>query len=88
MDDEALRTLIALKIQDGRLPHNCAPRVVGGPGHGETCDACGASITREQMAIEGTALAAGGGRPLKLHAYCFQIWEQERRKISTCHGAA
>ena len=78
MDDEALRTLIALKIQDGRLPHNGAPRVVGRPGHGETCDACGASITREQMAIEGIALAAGGGRPMQLHAYCFVIWNAIR----------
>ena len=87
MDDEALRALIVLKLQDGRLPRNGAPRVFGRPGHGETCDACVASITKEQMAIEGIALAAGGGRPVQLHASCFQIWETERRKLPGDHGS-
>ena len=78
MDDEALRTLIALKVKDGRLPRNGAPRVFGGPGHGEKCDACGESIKKEQMAIEGTTIAAGGGRPMQLHANCFAIWNAIR----------
>jgi hypothetical protein len=82
MDDEALRILITHKLQDSRLPRTSIPRVFGGPGNGEACDACGAPITKDQMAIEGIALAAGGGRPMQLHANCFQIWETERRKLS------
>jgi len=62
--------------------HNDRPsRLFGRPDNGETCDACGASITKEQMDIEGIALAAGGGRPMQLHANWFQIWETERRKL-------
>ena len=56
-----LHILIADKLQDGRLPRNSVPRVLGGPGKGEACDACGASIAKEQLGIEGIALAAGGG---------------------------
>jgi hypothetical protein len=56
-----LHILIAHKLQDGRLPRNSVPRVLGGPGKGEACDACGASIAKEQLGIEGIALAAGGG---------------------------
>jgi hypothetical protein len=39
-------------------------------------------MMKEQMAIQGIALAAGGGRPMQLHATCFQIWESERRKLA------
>jgi hypothetical protein len=88
MDNEALHILIAYKLQDGRLPRSSVPRVFGRPGNGETCDACGVSITKEQMGIEGIALAAGGGRPVQLHANCFQIWETERRKLPRGHGSS
>lgn len=81
MDDEALHILIAQKLQEGRLPRKSVPRVWGGPGNGETCDACGAAITKNQLGIEGISLAAGGGRPMQLHASCFQIWEAERRRL-------
>jgi hypothetical protein len=88
MDNEALHILIRYKLQDGRLPRSSVPRVFGRPGNGETCDACGVSITKEQMGIEGIALAAGGGRPVQLHANCFQIWETERRKLPRGHGSS
>jgi len=87
MDDEALHILIAHKLQDGRLPRNSVPRVLGRPGNGETCDACELPMTQEQMAIQGIALAAGR-RPMQLHASCFQIWETERRKLPEDHGSA
>ena len=41
MKFEALRLLICSKLDKGRLPLNSIPRVWGGPGNGETCDACG-----------------------------------------------
>jgi hypothetical protein len=51
-----LHILIAHKLQDGRLPRNSVSRVLGGQGKGEACDACGASIAKEQLGIEGIAL--------------------------------
>ena len=87
MNDEALHILIAHKLQDDRLPRNSVPRVLGGPGKGETCDACGDTITKEQLGIEGIALPAGGGRPMQLHAHCFQVWETERRKFPRGNGS-
>ena len=63
LNNEALRILIAHKLQDGRLPRNSVPRVYGGPGNGETCDACELPITKEQMAIQGIALAQAAEDP-------------------------
>jgi hypothetical protein len=54
MDDAGLHILIAHKLREGCLPRSpVRARVLGGPGKGETCDACGASITKEQLGIEG-----------------------------------
>ena len=82
MDKAVLRILIRTKLQDGRLPVNNVPRLWGGPGNGEKCDACEAIITKDQMVMEGISLAAGGGRTLQTHSECFQIWDDERRRFS------
>jgi hypothetical protein len=79
MEHDSLRTLIRAKLRSGRLPYNRIPRLWGGPGAGETCDACGAIIPGEQMVIEGIALS-GGRQPLQLHVPCFGIWDAERRE--------
>jgi hypothetical protein len=47
MELEALRPLIRSKLTDGRLPLNSIPRVWGGPGNGETCDAWGSHRQQE-----------------------------------------
>ena len=82
MDRKALRTLIRAKLRDGRLPVNNIPRVLGGPGNGEICDACDAVIAKDQLGIEEIPLAGGGAKPLQAHAGCFQIWDAERRTCS------
>jgi len=82
MDKEALRTLIRAKLRDGRLPVNNISRLLGGPGNGEVCAACDALITKEQLGIEELFLTEGDGRPLQVHAFCFQIWDAERRTRS------
>lgn len=56
MNMEALRILIRAKPRDGRLPVNNISRLFGGPGNGETCDACDAVITKEQLGIESISL--------------------------------
>jgi hypothetical protein len=78
MHRDALRLLILSKLADGRLPLNSTPKVWVGPGNGETCDACGVVIMKDEFVIEGISLA-GGKRPLQLHTTCFRIWETERR---------
>jgi hypothetical protein len=52
MEQQALRFLIQRKLADGRLPHDSIPRVWGGPGNGETCDACEDIILKEQFGME------------------------------------
>jgi hypothetical protein len=79
LDEEALRILIRAKLQDGRLPRNRPPRVYGGPGDGEICDACGTVVLMAQMLIESPDLQ--DGTVTKLHASCFQIWDSERLRL-------
>jgi hypothetical protein len=78
MDQDALRLIIRGKLADDRLPLNSIPRVWGGPGNGETCDACDGIITKDEFVMEGISLAGGKG-PLQLHVGCFWLWESERR---------
>jgi hypothetical protein len=55
MTDTTRRILIRIKLRDGALPQDSIPRVWGGPGNGETCDACEEIVTKSQMGIEGAA---------------------------------
>jgi len=75
--DTSLRLLIRSKLADGRLPVNNIPRVWGGLGNDETCDACGKTIAKDQFVIE----AEGGKPPTQFHVDCFQMWDEERRAL-------
>lgn len=75
MEDQALRLLIQSKLSDGRLPHNSIPRIWGGSGNGETCDACEETISKNQFVMEGVGTEGGG---VQLHVKCFYMWETER----------
>jgi len=76
MDAVALRSLIQTKLSDGRLPQDSIPRVWGGAGNGETCDACDEVITKVQLVMEGVSMTGGAG--IQFHVMCFQIWDAER----------
>jgi hypothetical protein len=78
MDNEALRALIRNKLTDGRLPYDSIPRMWGGPGAGEVCDACEQLVTKEQMLMEGITLEDGRSA-IQLHVRCFSVWDHERR---------
>jgi hypothetical protein len=78
MDQEALRSLIRGKLQNGRLPNKGIKRIWSNPSDGETCDACDTVLARDQLLMEGITLDLGS-RPFKLHVRCFQIWDHERR---------
>ena len=77
---EALRSLIRSKLQDGRLPYNI-PRFSGGPGEGQTCDACDELIA-DQMLVQGIAWVGWDRRPIQMHVDCFALWDQERQPQS------
>jgi len=47
--EQETRHLIQRKLADGRLPQISVPRLWGGAGNGETCDACEESITATHL---------------------------------------
>jgi len=77
MEQEPLRRLIRDKLADGRLPQNSIPRVWGGAGNGETCDACEEIIIKTQFVMEGVSTT--GGKGIQFHVGCFHMWDAERR---------
>jgi hypothetical protein len=86
MDAPILRLLIQEKLLTGHLPHDRIPRMWGGPGSGETCDACGESVTKDQMVMENLD-AVGCG--VQFHVACFYVWNVERQLlVPESRGAA
>ena len=76
---DLLRARIAEMLMDGRLPYNSIPRIWGGIGNGEECDACEILITADQMIMEGIAVDPHQ-QPVQFHVKCFSIWDEERRR--------
>lgn len=78
MDAEMIRQLIRLRLQDGRLPHEHAVELASGPGSGQMCHGCGASITRRQgMTLR---LDTEDWSEITFHDEYFGIWDDERLK--------
>jgi hypothetical protein len=86
MNNTAVRVQLRQKLADGRLPHNSIPRVWGGAGAGETCQACEEIITKDQFVMEGVS-TADDKRGIQFHVQCFMFWDQVRvvpgRPVST-----
>ena len=78
MESDVLRLLMRAKLADGRLPHDSIPRIWGGPGFGEMCDACEGTIRKPQMVMEGISEV---GRGIQMHVECFYMWDQERKAL-------
>jgi hypothetical protein len=81
MEAEALRLLIRSKLNDSRLPYDDIPRMSGGAGSGERCDACDTSITKKQLLVEGIASTHTEPKPAQFHVKCFYVWDAERRML-------
>jgi hypothetical protein len=79
MESSALRLLIASKLADCRLPFKVIPRISGGVGYGQMCDACDEPITKEQMGLEEMG---GGQNALHFHVGCFNVWDNLCRSAS------
>ena len=77
MDHEDIRLVILAKLADGRLSHDSIPRVWGGAGAGETCDACDEVVTKDQFIMEGVSTVPGK-RGIQFHVQCFMFWDQVR----------
>ena len=78
MEDHTLSVLIRSKLADGRLPQDSIPRMWGGPGNGESCDACEEIISEAQFVMEGLS-ASDGGLGVQLQVRCFQVGVAERQ---------
>lgn len=78
METRALRLLIRQKLNDARLPFNSIPRVWGGPGAGEICDACDDPVVKPDLVIEGVSIDFHK-RAVQFHVECFYLWDYERR---------
>ena len=76
MDTERPRTILRDTLANGSLPHDSIARIWGGPGNGESCDACEEVVTKPQMLIEGIS---ENGRGIQTHVQCFYPWDNERR---------
>ena len=86
MEQNALRLLIQSKLADGRLPQDSIPRVWGGVGAGETCDACEELISKMQFVMEG--ISTTGGKGIQFHVGCFHLWDEERWAWPNMSGEA
>jgi hypothetical protein len=78
MDLDVVRFVIRHRIEDGLLPHGRMIKVQDAPCGGQMCDACGANITSDQIAMVGLE---GGRRTRHFHALCFRIWDNERHLL-------
>jgi hypothetical protein len=81
LDTDVLRQLIRDKLEDGRLPYNSIPRVWGGKGAGEICDACEESVTPAHLVMEGVSTDMVK-RAVQFHVGCFYLWDVARRDPS------
>jgi hypothetical protein len=81
MDENTVRLLIRKLLQNGRLPHVSASNVSGSPATGEICAACGTAISEKQLVMQATVANGKGANPIEFHVFCFELWNDERRKL-------
>ena len=73
--DGALRTLIARRMDEGRLPLVLTKTIGVGVGCGGPCVGCGQTITTDQIQYE--AFGPNYGAALQLHWGCHVLWQLE-----------
>jgi hypothetical protein len=78
MDGKEIYLVVRIKLANGMMPMNSIPRVWGGAGNGEACDACEEPIRKDQFVLEGLSVA-DPQRGIQLHAECFYVWDRLRR---------
>jgi len=78
MNDANVRQLVRDKIADGRLPRSPAGAVSATNGTGQECDACSTPVSHDDVLYR---LAHEGFTQLRVHATCFAIWRDERKRM-------
>src|SRR5262245_36688472 len=73
---DVIRALVRQKIRSGCLPMRSVPILLGGPGAGGTCAACGRFLAMTQLVMD---LPGSDGAAMSLHADCFVLWDELRR---------
>ena len=76
---DVIRALVRQKIRTGRLPMRSVPILLGGPGAGGTCAACGRFLEMTQLVMELPGSDGSDGAAMSLHADCFVLWDELRR---------
>jgi hypothetical protein len=83
---EGLRLLIRARLRDGRLPRDGVPATIPGrPGDSSTCAACDHVVTPQDMmmVVPRDGFPFSAPTHFRLHAGCFQIWNEERRTFTS-----
>jgi len=78
VSDESLRLLIQGKLASAVLPGHDCTKVFGGVSNGETCDACGEIVAKNQLVMD--CIGEHYPKTLQFHVRCFYIWDSERRE--------
>jgi hypothetical protein len=76
VSEESLRLSIRGKLASGVLPGHDCTKVLGGVSNGETCDACGELIAKNQLVMD--CIGEHYPKALQFHVRCFYIWDSER----------
>ena len=79
VSDESLRLLIQGKLASAVLPGHDCTKVFGGVSNGETCDACGEIVAKNQLVMD--CIGEHYPKTLQFHVRCFYIWDSERRAL-------
>ena len=74
----SLRRIIRSKLFLTALPSDSVPIIVGGPGQGGLCDVCERPLRATQLVMAVPAEETFA----HLHADCFLLWDDERRKAA------
>lgn len=85
-NESALRDKAKAGILSGRLPSRSSSSCWGGPGAGESCDLCGAPITKDDIEMELDATQAS--KDSRFHINCYAIWREVSEGGVMPHKAA
>jgi hypothetical protein len=83
-NEAALRRVVRLVLESGKLTRRDPDQTCGGPGGGVPCAVCDRPITSEQVEYEVQFVHDGATLGLdnfQLHLRCFAVWELERTKF-------
>ena len=75
----SLRRIICWKLLAGRLPLDSAPTLIAHPGTGDLCGVCERPLRPAHMVVD----VPSGETFVHLHADCFVLWDDERRKVAS-----